>query len=60
VLAALRAKKNAKALDLTEGIDPTAPARFREHGGSLCFNGKGPQRHALDPSRRAAPIGGAD
>jgi 4-hydroxybenzoyl-CoA reductase subunit alpha len=60
VLAALRAKKNAKALDLTEGVDPTAPARFREHGGSLCFDGKGPQRHALDPSRRAASIGGAD
>ncbi len=60
VLAALRAKKNAKALDLTEGVDPTAPTRFREHGGSLCFDGKGPQRHALDPSRRAASIGGAD
>ena len=52
VLAALRAKKNAKALNLTEGIDPTAPSRFREHGGSLCFKGKGPERHALDPSRR--------
>ncbi len=60
VLAALRAKKNAKALDLTEGIDPTAPTRFREHGGSLCFDGKGPHRHALDPSRREASIGGAD
>ena len=60
VLAALRAKKNAKALDLTEGVDPTAPARFREHGGSLCFDGKGPQRHALDPSRRAASTGGGD
>ncbi|HZC24360.1 MAG TPA: molybdopterin cofactor-binding domain-containing protein, partial [Candidatus Binatia bacterium] len=35
VLAALRAKKHAKALNLTEGIDPTAPARCREHGGSL-------------------------
>ncbi len=60
VLAALRAKKCAKALDLTEGVDPTAPTRFREHGGSLCFEGKGPQRHALDPSRRAASTGGAD
>lgn len=62
VLAALRAKKNAKALNLTEGIDPTAPSRFREHGGSLCFKGKGPERHPLDPSRRdarSAP-GGAD
>jgi 4-hydroxybenzoyl-CoA reductase subunit alpha len=62
VLAALRAKKNAKALNLTEGIDPTAPERLREHGGSLWFKGKGPQRHALDPSRRAIPAsdGGAD
>jgi len=60
VLAALRAKKNAKALNLTEGIDPTSPTRFREHGGSLCFKGKGPERHALDPSRREAPAGGAD
>jgi 4-hydroxybenzoyl-CoA reductase subunit alpha len=52
VLAALRAKKNVKSLDLTEGIDPTAPERFREHGGSLWFKGKGPERHALDPARR--------
>jgi 4-hydroxybenzoyl-CoA reductase subunit alpha len=62
VLAALRAKKGAKALNLTEGIDPAAHSRFREHGGSLCFKGKGPERHALDPSRRDAPsaAGGAD
>jgi 4-hydroxybenzoyl-CoA reductase subunit alpha len=60
VLAALRAKKNAKALNLTEGVDPTAPARLREHGGSLCFRGKGPERHALDPSRREVSAGGAD
>ncbi len=55
VLAAVRAKRKDKALNLTEGVDPTAPARFREHGGALCFNGKGPQRHALDPARREAP-----
>jgi len=62
VLSALRAKNNAKALNLTEGIDPTSPTRFREHGGALCFKGKGPERHALDPSRREAPsaAGGAD
>src|SRR6202521_4498908 len=62
VLSALRAKKNAKNINLTEGIDPTAPTHFREHGGSLCFNGKGPKRHALDPSRRETPsvAGGAD
>src|SRR5215510_13796862 len=41
VLAAIRAKKNAKALNLTEGIDPTKPDRFREHGGAVWFKGKG-------------------
>jgi 4-hydroxybenzoyl-CoA reductase subunit alpha len=55
VLAALRAKNNAKAMNLTEGVDPTAPAKFREHGGSLWFKGKGPERHALDPARREIP-----
>jgi 4-hydroxybenzoyl-CoA reductase subunit alpha len=62
VLAALRAKQNAKVLNLTDGVDPTSPTHFREHGGSLCFNGKGPERHAFDPSRRRAPsaTGGAD
>ncbi|MGA7931704.1 MAG: molybdopterin cofactor-binding domain-containing protein [Candidatus Sulfotelmatobacter sp.] len=62
VLAALRAKRHSKALNLTEGVDPTSPTRFREHGGSLCFKGKGPERHALDPARREAPLsaGGAD
>ena len=60
VLAALRAKKNAKAMNLTEGVDPTSPARFREHGGALWFKGKGPERHAQDPSRAEATPGGAD
>lgn len=32
VLAALRAQKGMKRLDLTEGIDPTGPTHFREHG----------------------------
>ncbi|HYL94543.1 MAG TPA: molybdopterin cofactor-binding domain-containing protein [Terriglobales bacterium] len=50
VLAALRAQKNAKKLNLTEGVDPTRPARFREHGGALWFKGKGPRRHRLDPA----------
>ena len=51
-----------KAINLTEGVDPTAPTTFREHGGALWFKGKGPDRHALDPSRRevAAETGGAD
>jgi 4-hydroxybenzoyl-CoA reductase subunit alpha len=61
VLAALRAKKNQKKLNLTEGVDPTAPDCFREHGGSLWFKGKGPQRHVLDPARTAvSPPGGGD
>jgi 4-hydroxybenzoyl-CoA reductase subunit alpha len=62
VLAALRAKRHCKPLNLTEGVDPTLPTRFREHGGSLCFKGKGPDRHALDPARREAPMsaGGGD
>jgi len=50
VLAALRAQKQAKKLNLTEGVDPTAPVRFREHGGALWFKGKGPQRHPFDPA----------
>ena len=54
VLAALRAKRAQKKINLTEGVDPTAPSRFREHGGSLWFRGKGPERHPLDPSRREA------
>ena len=56
----MRAKKAQKKIDLTEGIDPTSPARFREHGGSLWFRGKGPERHPLDPSRRKVQPGGAD
>ncbi len=62
VLAAMRAKKSQKKIDLTEGIDPTSPQRFREHGGLLWFRGKGPNRHPLDPARREeqASAGGDD
>ena len=62
VLAALRAKNRAKAVNMTEGVDPTAPTRFREHGGSLWFRGKGPERHVLDPARRDSLVdaGGDD
>jgi 4-hydroxybenzoyl-CoA reductase subunit alpha len=62
VLSALRTKRNAKPINLTEGIDPTSPVGFREHGGSLWFKGKGPERHALDPARREsrAETGGED
>ena len=38
----------------TAVVDPTAPTRFREHGGALWFRGKGPERHPLDPARREA------
>jgi 4-hydroxybenzoyl-CoA reductase subunit alpha len=62
VLSALRDKRNAKHINLTEGVDPTSPKTFREHGGSLWFRGKGPERHPLDPSRREMPAaaGGDD
>ena len=52
VLAAIKAKHSEKkALEITRGSDPSLPTTFREHGGSLWFKGKGPQRHADDPSR---------
>ncbi len=51
VLAALRDRDKKKKLNVTEGVDPTQPARFREHGGALWFKGKGPERHELDPAR---------
>ncbi|HTO82105.1 MAG TPA: molybdopterin cofactor-binding domain-containing protein [Methylomirabilota bacterium] len=65
VLAALRAKKSgAKKLQMTENVDPTDPATFREHGGALCFRGKGPARHPLDPAvhhgATTSDIGGDD
>jgi 4-hydroxybenzoyl-CoA reductase subunit alpha len=50
VLAALRTKKNAKPLNLTEGVDPTTPTRFREHGGAVWFKGKGAERVGRAPS----------
>nr|MDP9263012.1 hypothetical protein [Acidobacteriota bacterium] len=61
VLSALRDQKDQKKLNLTEGVDPTSPTKFREHGGSLWFKGKGPERHANDPARRGEhPAGGDD
>jgi 4-hydroxybenzoyl-CoA reductase subunit alpha len=64
VLAAIKAKHGEKkSLEMTRGSDPSAPTTFREHGGSLWFKGKGPQRHADDPSRRvhqAEPAAGDD
>jgi 4-hydroxybenzoyl-CoA reductase subunit alpha len=58
IVAALRAKKGLKRIEMTESVDPTAPATFREHGGSLWFRGKGPQRHPADPSRQNSHAGG--
>src|SRR5438270_7197310 len=58
VLAALQAKRNAKHMDLTGHDDPVSPTRFREHGGSLWFKGRGPKRHELDPARKPAEIVG--
>jgi 4-hydroxybenzoyl-CoA reductase subunit alpha len=61
VLSALRDQKGSKKLNLTEGVDPTQPTKFREHGGALWFKGKGPERHANDPARRGEhPAGGDD
>jgi 4-hydroxybenzoyl-CoA reductase subunit alpha len=64
VLAALRAKKGMKRIEMTESVDPTAPHKLREHGGSLWFRGKGPMRHPLDPARRGtnagSPTGGGE
>jgi len=57
ILSALRAKKGMKRIEMTESVDPTAPVRFREHGGSLWFRGKGPTRHPLDPSRQGSQAG---
>jgi hypothetical protein len=45
---------------MTEGVDPTQPNRFREHGGSLWFRGKGPERHPADPARQGAHAGGVE
>jgi 4-hydroxybenzoyl-CoA reductase subunit alpha len=60
ILAALRAKKGLKRIAMTESVDPTAPARLREHGGSLWFRGKGPLRHPLDPARQSAHATGGE
>ena len=51
VLAAIKARNNAKKQEIAGGDDPLHPAGFREHGGSLWFKGHGPMRHPADPSR---------
>jgi 4-hydroxybenzoyl-CoA reductase subunit alpha len=53
VLTAIRAKNNLKKIEMTNRVDPTAPHKLREHGGSLWFKGRGPKRHEDDPARRA-------
>src|SRR5256886_5536440 len=55
VLSGLRAQRGEKKINLTEGVDPTAPRTLREHGGALWFKGKGPERHPADPARLATP-----
>ena len=64
VLSALRAKKGMKRIEMTESVDPTAPHKLREHGGSLWFRGKGPMRHPRDPARQGtnagSPMGGGE
>jgi 4-hydroxybenzoyl-CoA reductase subunit alpha len=60
VLAALRAKRGAKKIEMTGGVDPTQPKRLREHGGSLWFRGKGPERHPDDPARKTVTVGGVE
>jgi 4-hydroxybenzoyl-CoA reductase subunit alpha len=59
VLSAIRAKNGEKKIQMTNGVDPTAPHKLREHGGSTWFKGKGPARHETDPSRKAAAMPGA-
>jgi 4-hydroxybenzoyl-CoA reductase alpha subunit len=51
VLAAIKARDNVKKQDLAGGDDPVHPVTFREHGGSLWFKGRGPERHPADPAR---------
>ncbi len=60
ILAALRSKRGMKRIAMTESVDPTAPTRLREHGGSLWFRGKGPLRHPLDPARQGAHATGGE
>jgi 4-hydroxybenzoyl-CoA reductase subunit alpha len=59
ILAALRTKRGQKRVDMTAGIDPQIPEKFREHGGAVCFRGKGPGRHPDDPARKAVSAAGA-
>src|SRR5438132_3538095 len=61
VLAALRAKNGAaKKIDMTEHVDPTAPQKFREHGGATWHKGRGPARHELDPASRSSSVPAGD
>jgi 4-hydroxybenzoyl-CoA reductase subunit alpha len=60
VLTALRAKRGDKKLNMTRNIDPTQPATFPEHGGSLWFKGKGPARRPADVAQAPSPAEGRD
>ena len=52
VLAALRAKKKAKNLNLTDGIDPTAPTRSASMGDRSASKARGPNVIRLIPHDR--------
>ncbi|MEO5937050.1 MAG: molybdopterin cofactor-binding domain-containing protein [Terriglobales bacterium] len=56
VLSAIRAKKGMKKIEMTNKVDPENPQKLREHGGSLWYRGRGPERHESDPSRKAANL----
>ncbi len=59
VLSAIRAKEGLKRISMTNNVDPTNPQTLREHGGSLCYKAKGPERHENDPARRSHSAGSA-
>jgi 4-hydroxybenzoyl-CoA reductase subunit alpha len=56
VLEAIKARDKAQKGDISRGDDPVHPHHFREHGGSLWFKGRGPERHPADPSRNGPTI----
>src|SRR6202048_1956456 len=60
VLAALRAQRGQKKINLTDGVDPTSPTTFREHGGSLWFKGKGQERHENQVGLAPSPASGEE
>jgi len=62
VLAAIKARNEAQKTGIRGTNDTLKPTQFREHGGSLCFKGRGPMRHPADQARAGAsePAAGDD